>query len=132
MPLVRLSLIRGKSTDHVRAIGDGIQRALVERFGVPKDDRFQLVHQHERDEFLYDPTYLGIERSDDLVVIDITASNWRDTEQKKALYRAIADNLAQSPGLRPEDVLIVLSPNERADWSFGHGIASYVPGTDGT
>ncbi|MCQ8276843.1 tautomerase family protein [Acetobacteraceae bacterium KSS8] len=127
MPLVRFSLLRGKSADHLRAIGDGIQQALVEQFGVPPDDRFQLVHQHERDEFLYDPAYLGVERSDDLVMIDITASNWRSVAQKKALYRAIADNLARNPGLRPEDVLIVLSPNERADWSFGRGLASYVP-----
>jgi phenylpyruvate tautomerase PptA (4-oxalocrotonate tautomerase family) len=126
MPLVRISLLRGKSPGYIRALSDGIQRGLVTAFEAPEDDRFQLVQQHDRDDFIYDPDYLDIHRSDDLVMIHIVASNWRDTAQKKALYKTITDNLVQNPGLRPEDVLIVLSPNGREDWSFGHGRATYV------
>ena len=126
MPLVRISLIKGKSREHVRAISDGVHRALNEAYEVPPDDRFQLIQQHDRDEFIYDADYVGIHRSNDVVFINIIASNWRDTGQKKALYRLIADNLSRDPGLRPEDVLVVLSPNERDDWSFGNGLASYV------
>lgn len=98
----------------------------MQAYGVPADDRFQLVHQHERDELIYDADYLGIRRSDDLVIIQIIAGNWRDTPQKQALYGAIAANLARDPGLRPEDVMIVLTPNARDEWSFGNGRASYV------
>ena len=126
MPLVRISLVRGKSPDHIRAISDGIQRGLVEAFQAPEDDRFQIVDQRERGDFIFDSDYLGIHRTDDLVMIHIVASDWRDTPKKKALYRAITDNLVNDPGLRPEDVLIVLSPNGREDWSFGHGLATYV------
>ena len=126
MPLVRISLVRGKSPDYIRAISDGIQRGLVEAYEAPVDDRFQIVQQHEREDFIYDSDYLGIHRTDDLVVIHIVASNWRDTPKKKALYKAVTDNLVKDPGLRPEDVLIVLSPNGREDWSFGNGIATYV------
>ncbi|WP_248323447.1 tautomerase family protein [Caballeronia sp. Sq4a] len=126
MPLIRISLIKGKSTAHIRAISEGVHQALVEAYGAPADDRFHLVHQHERDEFIYDSDYLGIHRTDDLVVINITAGNWRDTAQKKALFKAIANNLAANPGLRPEDVLVVLQPNARDEWSFGNGSASYV------
>ncbi|MBE7211731.1 MAG: tautomerase family protein [Gluconacetobacter diazotrophicus] len=126
MPLVQISLIRGKSREYVRAIGDGVHRALIEAFAVPSDDRFQLVRQHDRDEFAFDADYLGVHRTDDVVFITIIASSGRSTEQKQALYRLIAENLARDPGLRPEDVLVVLSPNERADWSFGNGLASYV------
>ena len=126
MPLVRISLIRGKSRDHVRAIADGVHRALIEAFDVPPDDRFQLIAQHDRDDLVYDPAYLCIERTDDVVFIDIVASNWRSLAQKQALYRLIATHLACDPGLRPEDVIVVLTPNERADWSFGGGLASYV------
>lgn len=126
MPLVRIALVKGKSNEHIRALGDGIHRALVAAFGVPPDDRFQLVQQHEPGEFAFDADYLGIHRTGDLVMIEITASDWRDVGQKKALYRAIAENLAADPGLRPEDVLVVLSPNGRNDWSFGRGLASYV------
>lgn len=126
MPLVRISLVKGKSRDHIRAISDGILRALVETFQVPQDDRFQIVHQHEHDDFIYDSDYLGIHRTDDLVMIHIVASNWRDLPKKKALYKAVADNLVKDPGLRPEDVLVVLSPNGKEDWSFGNGLATYV------
>ena len=126
MPLVRISLVKGKPRDHIRAISNSIHEALVEAFKVPADDRFQLIQEHDRDDFIYDPGYLGVERSDDLVFIHITASDWRDTATKKAFYKALATKLATSPGLRPEDVLIVLAPNRREDWSFGRGLAQYV------
>lgn len=127
MPLIRISLIKGKSVEHIRAISEGIHQGLITAYGVPTDDRFQLVHQHERNELIYDPEYLDIHRTDDIVIIHIIAGNWRETRKKKALYRAITDNLVKNPGLRPEDVLIVLSPNGRDEWSFGNGLASYVP-----
>ena len=126
MPLVRIALIKGKSTAYLHAISEGVQRGLVDAYGVPADDRFHLIHQHARDELIYDPDYLGLHRTDDIVIIDIVAGDWRDTSQKKALYRAITDNLVADPGLRPEDVVIVLSPNARDAWSFGNGLASYV------
>jgi phenylpyruvate tautomerase PptA (4-oxalocrotonate tautomerase family) len=126
MPLVRISLVKGKPRDHIRAISNSIHEALVEAFKVPADDRFQLIQEHDRDDFIYDPGYLGVERSDDLVFIHITASDWRDTATKKAFYKTLATKLATSPGLRPEDVLIVLAPNRREDWSFGRGLAQYV------
>ncbi len=126
MPLVHISLLQGKSSAYRRAIADGVHHALVDTFGVPPDDRFQLIHQQAPDELIYDADYLGIHRTDDVVFVNITASSWRDTAQKAALYRTITDALVADPGLRPEDVVIVLSPNAPADWSFGNGLASYV------
>jgi len=126
MPLVRISLVKGKPRDHIQAISNSVHEALVEAFKVPAEDRFQLIQQHDREDFIYDPGYLGVERSDDLVFIHITASDWRDLATKKAFYKTLAAKLAASPGLRPEDVLIVLAPNRREDWSFGRGLAQYV------
>ncbi|MDR5816566.1 tautomerase family protein [Caballeronia sp. LZ033] len=126
MPLVHISLLKGKPRKHLRAIADGVHETLVETFKVPADDRFQLIQQFERDDFIYDDGYLGVDRSDDVVFIHITASDWRDTATKQAFYRALVAKLVASPGLRPEDVMIVLGPNRRDDWSFGRGIAQYV------
>jgi phenylpyruvate tautomerase PptA (4-oxalocrotonate tautomerase family) len=126
MPLVRIDLIKGKPAGHVRAIADGVHQALVEAFGAPADDRFQVIAQHEPGSLIYDPDYLGIHRTDDVVFVQILASNWRDTAAKQKLFRRIAELLAQAPGLRPEDVLIALTPNDRPDWSFGNGVAQYV------
>lgn len=126
MPLIRISLLKGKSKAHIRAIADGVHQALIEAYNAPTDDRFQLIHQHDPDEFIYDADYLGIHRTDNLVIINVVAGNWRDTPTKKALYKAIADRLVENPGLRREDVLVFLSSNERDEWSFGNGAASYV------
>lgn len=126
MPLVQIALTRGRSPDTVRAIADGVHEALVETFQVPADDRFQIVRQLAPGEMIFDRAYLGVDRSDDLVMIEITASAGRDTQTKQRLYAAIARRLAERPGVRPEDVLIVLTPNAREDWSFGRGVASYV------
>lgn len=126
MPLVNISLLKGKSREHIRAISDGVHAALIEAYKIPPKDRFQLIRQYEREDFIYDPDYLDIHRSDDVVFIHIIAGNWRDTPIKQALYRAIADRLVKSPGLRSEDVQIVITANERDEWSFGNGVASYV------
>jgi phenylpyruvate tautomerase PptA (4-oxalocrotonate tautomerase family) len=126
MPLVRISLLKGKSNDQIRAIVDNVHQALVETFEVPPDDRFQFVDQYEPEEFIYDPDYMGIQRSKDVVFINITFSNWRDTVAKQRLYQRLAELLSANAGLRPEDVQVILSPNTREDWSFGNGLASYV------
>lgn len=130
MPLIRISLLKGKSAAYLRAIADGVHQALVEAYNAPADDRFQVIHQHEREEFFYDADYLGIHRTDDVVFIQITAGNWRDTATKKALYKAIAERLSRNPGLRPEDIVISLLSTQRDEWSFGNGLASYVKDTE--
>lgn len=126
MPLVRISLLKGKPAPYLRAISQGVHQALIEAFRIPPDDFFQLIHQHEPGELLYDADYLGVHRTDDIVIIHLVAGNWRDTPTKQALYKAIVDRLHESPGVRREDVQIILSSNERDEWSFGNGLASYV------
>jgi phenylpyruvate tautomerase PptA (4-oxalocrotonate tautomerase family) len=126
MPLVRISLLQGRSADQLRANADGIHQSLVDTFNVPSGDRFQIVEQREPGEIIYDAHYLGIERTDDVVFIHIVAGRWRDTATKQALYRALAARLSADAGIRPEDVQVILSPNDKDDWSFGNGLASYV------
>jgi phenylpyruvate tautomerase PptA (4-oxalocrotonate tautomerase family) len=93
---------------------------------VPANDRFQLLSEHDADNFLFDPDYLGIHRTDDLVIIQITWNEGRTVEQKKQLYKAIAERLAKSPGIRPEDVFINLVEVSKENWSFGKGEAQYA------
>jgi phenylpyruvate tautomerase PptA (4-oxalocrotonate tautomerase family) len=126
MPLVRVSLRRGKPSTYRKAILDGIYRAMRSAFDVPDEDRFMVVTEHDEADFSYSQSYLGIARSDDLVMIQITANNTRTVEKKQALYRQIAENLAADPGLRPEDVFINLVEVLPENWSFGLGIAQYA------
>ena len=127
MPLVRISLVKGKPEAYRRKVGDAVHRALVETIGVPPLDRFQLITEHEPGDIVYDSNYLGIARSSDIVIVQITLSAGRTLEQKRALYAAIAANLGRAVGLRPQDAWINLVEVAKENWSFGNGEASYAP-----
>ena len=127
MPLSRVSLRRGKPAAHRKAILDGVYRAMRAVFDVPDEDRFMTITEHDEDNFSYSKNYLGIARGDDLVMIQLTVNNTRTVEKKRALYRAIVENLTADPGLRPEDILINLIEVLPENWSFGNGIAQYAP-----
>jgi len=125
MPLVRIDVRKGKDAAFRQEIGRIVYEALL-GVGVPKDDRFQLISEYDSNSFLFDPDYIGIHRTDDLVIIQITWNEGRNPEQKKALYKAIADGLHSAVGLRREDVFINLVEVKKENWSFGNGIAQYA------
>jgi phenylpyruvate tautomerase PptA (4-oxalocrotonate tautomerase family) len=125
MPLVRIDLRKGKDAAYRQQVGRIVYNAMV-GVGVPAKDRFQVVSEHDADNFLFDSDYLGIHRTDDLVIIQITWNEGRTVEQKKQLYKAIAEGLAKSPGIRAEDVFINLVEVKKENWSFGNGEAQYA------
>ena len=127
MPLTRVSLRRGKTAAYRKAILDGLYHAMRETVEVPEHDRFMTISEHDEHDFSYGANYLGIERSDDLVIIQLTVSNTRTVAQKQALYRRVVERLTDSPGLRPEDIFINIVEVQPENWSFGNGIAQYVP-----
>jgi 4-oxalocrotonate tautomerase len=124
MPLVRIDLLKGKDTAYRQEIGRIIYEALV-AVGVPVNDRFQVITEHDAGSFLFAPDYLGIHHSEDLVMIQITWNEGRTTAQKGALYKDIADGLHAAIGLRREDVIINLVEVKKENWSFGNGVVSY-------
>jgi 4-oxalocrotonate tautomerase len=126
MPLVRIDLRRGKPREYRQALADGIYEAMRESIGIPENDRFILVSEHDGENLSYDRHYLGIERGDDFVSVQITLRRGRSVEAKQALYRGITERLARSPGVPSADVLITLVENGPEDWSFGNGVAQYV------
>ena len=126
MPLTHVALRRGKPAAYRQAILDGLYEAMRETFNVPEDDFFTLVAEHDAADFRCSPTYLGIARSDDLVIIQLTVSNTRGLAQKRALYRRIVEKLTADPGVRPEDVFINLVETLPENWSLGRGLAQYA------
>jgi 4-oxalocrotonate tautomerase len=126
MPLVRISLRQGKPAAYRKAILDGIYGAMRATSDVPEEDRFMVISEHSETDFSFSKSYLGIARSDDLILIQITANNTRTIEKKKALFRRIVENLKAAPGVRPEDVFINLVEVLPENWSFGNGIAQYA------
>jgi phenylpyruvate tautomerase PptA (4-oxalocrotonate tautomerase family) len=127
MPLVRISVPNGKGAEYLQVISAAVHQELVEVFKIPPDDRFQVITEHAPGARLVRPkSYLGNEYSDDLIIIQITANDGRTVEQKKALYRGIAQRLSKDLGLRPQDVIINLVEVRKENWSFGNGEAPYA------
>jgi 4-oxalocrotonate tautomerase len=126
MPLVRISLRQGTSAEYRKAIGDGVHRAMVETLAVPPEDHFQVITEHSAEGLVYDRQYLGVPRSDGVVFVQITLSTGRKPQQKRKLFRRMAELLAQSPGVRPQDLLINLVEVSWENWSFGNGEAQYM------
>jgi 4-oxalocrotonate tautomerase len=126
MPLVRIDLRGGTSPQYRKAIGDGVHQAMIDALAIPPEDHFQLVYEHSSDGLIYNPRYLGVQRSDKVVFIQITMSTGRKPQQKRQLYKRIVEHLAASPGLRRQDVLINLVEVSWENWSFGNGDAHYM------
>jgi phenylpyruvate tautomerase PptA (4-oxalocrotonate tautomerase family) len=126
MPLVRIDVPAGKPPDHRRAIGDVVYEAMLATLNVPKNDRFQIIAEHTPSGLIIDPVYFGIERSKDAILIQVTLSDGRTVEQKKAFYKAVADGLQQRVAMRREDVFINLVEVRKENWSFGNGEAQYA------
>jgi phenylpyruvate tautomerase PptA (4-oxalocrotonate tautomerase family) len=127
MPLVRIDLLEGKDSAYRTAIGDVVYDAMRATLDVPENDRFQIIAERTAADFIVDRTYLGISRTDDCVVIQITLNEGRDLAKKQAFYKAVADRLHERLQLRREDVFISLVEVKKENWSFGNGEAQYAP-----
>ena len=126
MPLVRVEIKKHSDPTFAKRIGEQIYAAMRSTINVPEHDNFQILNEHDGEHFIFDPQYLGIQRSDRLVIIQITLNEGRTLEQKKALYQTIAHNLNTQLGIRMEDVFINLVEVKKENWSFGNGTAQYA------
>jgi phenylpyruvate tautomerase PptA (4-oxalocrotonate tautomerase family) len=127
MPFTRISLMAGKSPDYLAALVDGLDRALVECFETPEEDRFAAIHQHQPGELIFDPTYRGGPRSENYVLFQITTGKARSAETKARFYRDLVERLAAAPKLRPEDVMVIIVNSAADDWSFSNGLSAAAP-----
>jgi len=126
MPLVRIDVRQGSSPEYRKAIADGVHQAMVESLAVPPEDRFQVITEHPSGGLVFSHNYLGISHSDKIVFFQITLSTGRKPQQKRLLFKRIAELLAASLGLPPRDLVINLVEVAWENWSFGNGEAQYM------
>lgn len=120
MPLVNISILKGKSPQYIKAVADGINAAVIETMGFPADDRYQIIHEVE-------PHYLQLqERTGDRVMMHLIMRAGRSNKSKQAFYAKAVENLQSSPGIDPKNVLITITENHDIDWSFSDGVAQFV------
>lgn len=127
MPLVRIDVIEGRSDEELRELADVVQEVMLDVFAAPDRDRYQVIHEHRPGRIIAEDTGLGFERTDAVVIIQVTQQG-RGEEQKKALYAELADRLQKRTGLAGSDLIVSVTENTTADWSFGMGRAQFLEG----
>ncbi|MCY9198492.1 tautomerase family protein [Bacillus atrophaeus] len=125
MPLLRFDLIEGRDEKQLKKLLDAAHNAMAEAFAVPERDRYQIVHQHPANELIIEDTGLGLKRSKDVVIISIV-SKARTESQKETLYALLSQKLEAECGISPEDLMVSITENGDADWSFGLGEAQFL------
>lgn len=127
MPLVRIDVPQGKSVEYRKTISDVVYDTTIAVLNVPKDNRFHVISEHSAANLLIDPTYYGIHRTENAIIIQVTLNEGRATlELKKVYFKALADGLHERLGLRREDVFINLVEVKKENWSLGNGEAQYA------
>ena len=121
MPFARIDLVKGKPADYRATVADVVYEGIVGTLKAPEGDRFMVIGEHAPENFVFDPHFLGIERTPDLIYIQVTSTVGNTKEQKLAFFRHTADELNRRLGVRREDVFISLVFVGREDWSFGNG-----------
>lgn len=123
MPLVRIDLLEGKTAEFKTQLGELVYESMLETIGIPEEDKFVVMNDLKAEELIFSTNYLGVDRTDGIVIIQITMNEGRTTEVKKALYKTVADKLNSQLDIRKEDVFINLIEVNKENWSFGNGIA---------
>jgi phenylpyruvate tautomerase PptA (4-oxalocrotonate tautomerase family) len=127
MPLFHIHLMQGRPVEFGRRIGEIVYQTMIEKLNIPQKDNFHTITEHTRNNLIYSIDYLNIRRTDGIVIIEITLSEGRDVNMKKAFYQRLAERLNQELQIRKEDIMISLTEVKREDWSFGNGVAQYAP-----
>jgi len=121
MPFARIDLAKGKTAEYRATVADVVYEGIVKAFQAPEGDRFMVIGEHSPENFVFDPNFLGIQRTPDLIIIQVTSTVGNSKEQKLAFFRHMADELNRRLSVRTEDVFISLVFVNREDWSFGNG-----------
>jgi len=126
MPMITIDLLEGRSAEELEAISNAVHDAIVKSLNVPERDRFQVITEHRPETLRFDPGYLDIDRDEGFILVRITLAGGRTTDVKRAFYELLSQLLADRLGARPENLAVVLVENQREDWSWGRGQASYL------
>lgn len=127
MPLLKFDVIEGRTDEELKTLLDAAHDAVVKAFGVPERDRYQIVHQHRKNEMIIQDTGLGFERSDKVVVISVRSTQ-RSDKGKKEFYHILVKELEERCGIEPNDVMVSIVTNGAGEWSFGFGKAQFLTG----
>ncbi len=128
MPLVRIDGVEARRTpEELRLLADAVHEVVPDVFAAPPGDRYQVITEHRPGQLICEDTGPGIERTDDLVVLQVFQQG-RSEEQERALHAGPARRLEEAAGLQPSDLIVSVASNTREDRSSGLGRAQFLEG----
>jgi phenylpyruvate tautomerase PptA (4-oxalocrotonate tautomerase family) len=127
MPLLRVDVIEGRSEAELKELLDAIHSAMLAAFQVPERDRYQIVHEHPVAEMKIEDTGLGIPRTEQVVMVQVTTRP-RSRIEKQNFYELLCEELLRRCGVKGSDVFVSITQNDDEDWSFGYGRAQFITG----
>ncbi len=116
MPLVKISLCKGKSHKEKKALMDAVHSALVDSFEIPEGDRNQRIVEFEPENFEYSEG-----KTQNFTIIEMTVFPGRTIAAKRKLYNKLVENL-QKLNIQPNDILIVLQEPPLDNWGISGGL----------
>jgi len=131
MPMTHVSMLKGKPAAYRMAVLEGIHATLHESLGVHPEAFFMTVNEHDEANFRANRTY-PFARSDDLLLVQITLTAGRSTQDKQRFYRDLVARLQTVAGVQPADVFVNLLEVATENWSPGNGLAGRTPALPAT
>ena len=115
MPLVKVSLLKGRSIEEKKALLDAIHAALLDAFKIPEDDRCQRIFEFEPENF-----DIPEGKTSNYTIIEIDVFPGRSLDAKRKLYQKIVQNLNEQ--IQPSDLLVVLKEPPLDNWGVRGGM----------
>jgi hypothetical protein len=124
MPLAKIHVLEGRYDEaRLDKVSSAVQNGLISGLGIPPEDFFQIIHILPKSQFRHTPSFLGLNYSDDLIVLEITFISGRPKEKRLGLLKTLNDEVAAAAGISPNDLLITLYETPGENISFGRGLA---------
>jgi Tautomerase enzyme len=133
MPVAKIHVLKGQYSEaRLGKVSSAVQNGLISALGIPPEDFYQIIHVLPRGEFRHTPSFLGLNYSDDLIILEITFISGRPKEKRLALLKALNDGVVAAAGISPDDLLITLYETPGENISFGRGLAQRAHISDKT
>ena len=124
MPIAKIHVLEGQyDEDRLGKVSSAVQKGLISALGIPPEDFFQIFHVLPRNQYLHTPSFLGLNYSDDLIVLEITFISGRPSEKRLGLLKALNDAVVAAAGISPDDLMIAFYEVPGDNISFGRGLA---------
>ena len=124
MPIAKIHVLEGQYDEaRLGKVSSAVQNGLISALGIPPEDFFQIFHVLPRNQYRHTPSFLGLNYSDDLIVLEITFISGRPSEKRLGLLKALNDAVVAAAGISPDDLMIAFYEVPGDNISFGRGLA---------